>query len=130
MYIQIVRSIIYMTQTRPDVLHAVRVLSQFSATPGTTHLESLKRIVRYLKGMVHYTLILGQQGTNSVNLVGWTDSDWVQDPDTRRSISDFVFDIADSKVTWSSKKQPTVTLSTVKLEYMAASNTTKEAIWL
>ena len=130
MYIQIVRSIIYMTQTRPDVLHAVRVLSQFSATPGTTHLELLKRILRYLKGMVHYTLILRQQGMNSVNLVGWTDSDWVQDPDTRQSISDFVFDVADSKVTWSSKKQPTVALSTVKLEYMAASNTTKEAIWL
>ena len=83
MYIQIIGSIIYVTQTCPDVLHAVGVLSQFSANPGKTHLESLKRVLRYLKGMAHYTLILGQQGMNSVDLVGWTDSDWAQDPDTR-----------------------------------------------
>ena len=129
-YIQIVGSIIYVMQTRPDVLHAVGVLSQFSANPGKTHLESLKRVLRYLKGTAHYTLILGRQGMNSVDLVGWTDSDWAQDPDTRRSIGGFVFDVAGSKVAWSSKKQPTVALSTVESEYMAASNATKEAIWL
>ena len=76
-YIQIIRSVIYVTQTCPDVLHAVRVLLQFSTNPGKTHLELLKHVLRYLKGTVHYTLILGQKGMNSIYLVGWTGSDWV-----------------------------------------------------
>jgi len=129
-YIQIVGSVIYVTQTRPDVLHAVGVLSQFSANPGKAHLESLKHVLRYLKVTAHFSLTLGQQGTNRIDLVGWTDLDWVQDPDTRQSISGFIFDVAGSKVAWSSKKQPTIALSTVESEYMAASNVTKEAIWL
>ena len=129
-YIQAIGLVIYATQTRPDVLHAMEVLSQFSANPGKAHLESMKHVLRYLKGTAHFTLVLGHQGANRVDLVGWTDSDWVQDPDTRRSIGGFVFDIAGSKVAWSSKKQPTNALSTVESEYMAASNATKEAIWL
>lgn len=111
-YIQIIGSIIYATQTRLDVL------------------ESLKRVLRYLKATAHYSLILGRKGANNVDLVGWTDSDWAQDPDTRRSIGAFIFDVAGSKIAWSSKKQPTVALSTVESEYMAMSNATKEAIWL
>lgn len=93
-------------------------------------LESLKRVLRYLKATAHYSLILGRKGANNVDLVGWTDSDWAQDPDTRRSIGAFIFDVAGSKIAWSSKKQPTVALSTVESEYMAMSNATKEAIWL
>ena len=130
-YIQAIGSVIYATQTRLDVLHAVGVLSQFSTNLGKAHLKSMKRVLRYLKGTVHFALVLGCQGANRVDLVSWTDSDWAQDPDTgRRSIGGFVFDVAGSKVAWSSKKQPTVALSTVESEYMAASNVTKEAIWL
>ena len=129
-YIQVIRSVIYATQTRPGILHAVGVLSQFSANPGKVHLKSMKRVLRYLKGTAHFALVLRCQGANRVDLVGWTDSDWAQDPDTRRLIGGFVFDIAGSKVAWSSKKQPTVALSTVESEYMAALNATKEAIWL
>ena len=125
-YIQAIGSVIYATQTRPDVLHAVGVLSQFSANPGKAHLELMKCVLRYLKGTAHFALVLGCQGANRVDLVSWTDSDWAQDPDTRRSIGGFVFDVAGSKVAWSSKKQPTVALSTVESEYMAASNATKE----
>jgi hypothetical protein len=60
------------------------------------------------------------------NLIGWSNTDWAQ----RYSISLFIFNLAGSYVSWSSKKQPTVALSTAKAEYMAASNATKEAIWL
>jgi len=63
-------------------------------------------------------------------LVGWTDSSWAQDQDDCRSTSGFVFDIVESSISWSSKKQATVTTSLVEAEYIASSNATKEAIWL
>jgi hypothetical protein len=128
-YQEIVGSLLYATQTRPDCQYAVNLLAQFSANPGKVHYEAAKRILRYLKGTAHLGLNFG--GSNDrVDLVGWTDSDWAQDPDTRKSVGGFTFEVTSGSVSWSSKKQPTVALSTVEAEYMAASNATKEAIWL
>lgn len=128
-YLEIVGAILYATQTRPDIQYAIGVLAQFGANPGRPHLEALKRVLRYLKGTAHFSLRLGGSDSD-VDLVGWTDSDWAQDIDSRRSVSGFAFEIAGGFVSWSSKKQPTVALSTVEAEYMAAANATKEAIWL
>jgi len=64
------------------------------------------------------------------NLVGWTDSNWAQDPDDRRSTSRFAFDVGEGVISWSSKKQPTVATSSVEAEYIASANATKEAVWL
>jgi hypothetical protein len=72
---------------------------------------------------------LGSKDTGT-DLIGWTDSDWAQDPDSRRSVSGYVFNVAGGAVSWASKWQPTVALFTTEAEYMVASNTTKEAIWL
>jgi len=85
--------------------------------------------LRYLKRTLTFGLKLGGKD-EGLDLVGWSDSDWAQDFDSRRSISWYVFDIAGGSVSWSSKKQPTVALSTTEAEYMAASNATKEAVWL
>ena len=74
-YIQAIRLVIYATQTCPDILHTVGVLSQFSANPCKAHLKLMKHILRYLKGMAHFALVLGHQGVNRVDLVGWTESD-------------------------------------------------------
>ena len=62
------------------------------------------------------------------NLVGWTDSNWAQDPDDRRSTSRFAFDVGEGVISWSSKKQPTVAMSSVEVEYIASANATKEAV--
>lgn len=129
-YISMVGAVLYATQTRPDIQYAVTTLAQFSANPGIKHLEAMKRLLRYLRGTADFKLHLGRRPNSGINLVGWTDSDWAGDIDTRRSVGGFVFDVAGSSITWSSKKQPTVALSTVEAEYMAASNATKEAIWL
>ena len=128
-YPERVGSLLYATQTRPDIQYVVSVLAQFSARPGKAHFEGVKRVLRYLKGTANFGLVLGGPG-DKIDLVGWTDSDWAQDVVTRRSIGGFVFDIAGGSISWSSKKQPTVALSSVEAEYMAASNATKEAIWL
>ncbi|CDO72100.1 hypothetical protein BN946_scf184962.g43 [Trametes cinnabarina] len=126
-YLKIVSAILYTTQTCPDIQHAISVLAQFGANPGKPHLEALKRVLRYLKGTAHFSLRLSGENSDT-NLVGWTDSDWAQAIDSCCSIGGFVFEVAGGVVSWSSKKQPTVALSTVEAKYMAASNAMKEAI--
>ena len=128
-YPERVGSLLYITQTRPDIQYAVSTLAQFSSNPGIAHFEAIKRVLRYLKGTAEFGLSLGGS-VDRVDVVGWTDSDWAQDTETRRSVGGFVFDVAGGSISWCSKKQPTVTLSAVKSEYMAASNAAKEAIWL
>jgi len=120
---------LYACQTHLDIGHATGILVQFGANLGKPHYEALKHVLRYLKGTVHFGLTFGSS-ENKIYLIGWSDTDWAQDTDMRHSIGAFVFDVASGYVLWSSKKQPTVALSTAKAEYMVASNTTKEAIWL
>ncbi|KAJ3569220.1 hypothetical protein NP233_g5191 [Leucocoprinus birnbaumii] len=129
-YLALVGSLLYATQTRPEIQYAVGLISQFGGNPGIEHLRAAKHILRYLRGTANFALVLGRRGHGAVDLVGWTDSNWAQDPDNRRSIGGFVFEVSGSSVAWSSKKQPTVATSSVEAEYMAASNATKEAIWL
>jgi len=105
-------------------------VAQFGGNPGVAHLKAAKHILCYLKGTVNFNLILGHCSRNTFDLVGWTDLSWAQNQDNCCSISDFVFDIARSSISWSSKKQATVATSSVKAEYIVSSNATKEAIWL
>ena len=63
-------------------------------------------------------------------LTGFTDSDWAGDPDTRRSTSGYVFNVGSAAISWSAKRQPTVSLSSCEAEYIGQTNATKEAIWL
>jgi len=86
--------------------------------------------MRYLKGTVNLSLTLGRKTHTSVDLIGWLDSNWGEDPDMCHLVGGFLFDIAGGSISWSSKKQPMVALSMVEAEYMAASNATKEAVWL
>jgi len=74
--------------------------------------------------------VLGRQREGDFDLVGWSDSNWAQDPNDQRSTSSFIFDIAGSSVLWSSKKQSTVAISPVETKYIVSANTTKEAVWL
>jgi hypothetical protein len=124
-----VEALLHATQTRPDCQYAVSTLAQFSANLGKAHFEAVKRVLRYLKGTADFGLTFGGSG-EGVDLIGWTDSDWAQDTDSRRSVGGFVFDVAGGSVSWPSKKQPTIALSTVEAEYMAGSNATQEVIWL
>jgi len=123
-YLEIVGSLLYATQTRPDIQFSVSLISQFGGNPGIPHLQASKHILRYLKGTAHFVLKMGRTGRHGIDLVGWTDSDWAQDPDSRCSIGGFLPDVAGGVVSWQSKKQPTVALSTVEAEYMAAANAT------
>jgi hypothetical protein len=117
-YLEGIGSVLYITQTCPDIQHPVSILAQFGANPGKAHIEAFKQLLCYLKGTAEFVLMLGSKDTGT-DLIGWTDSDWAQDPDSRQSVGGYVFNVAGSSVSWVSKRQPTVALSTTEAEYTA-----------
>ena len=92
------------------------------------HWTGLKRVLRYLKGTVHYGIVYSKQ--SSKECVGYSDADWAGDLDDRKSTSGYLFQISGGAVTWKSKKKPCVALSTAEAEYMALSCAAQEAVWL
>jgi hypothetical protein len=128
-YQSAVGSLMYaMLGTRPDIAYVVGALSQYCSNPGPAHWNAIKRVFRYLKGTINYTL--RYEGNNKDRLVGFCDADWAGNVDDRRSTTGCAFIIAGGAVSWNSKKQATVALSSTEAEYMAATQATKEAIWL
>ena len=107
---------------------SVGVVSMFCSNPTQSHLTAAKQILRYLKGTVY--LGLSYEKCADGNLIGYSDADWAADVDDRRSTSGNVLLLAKGAVSWLSKKQATVALSTAEAEYVALSVATQEAIWL
>ena len=127
-YQSAVGSLMYaMLGTRPDIAYAVSVVSRFASKPTDQHWGAVKHILRYLKHTLHYQLTY-QGGLGA--LQGYTDSDWGGDTHTRRSTAGYVFNIGSGALSWSSKRQPTVALSSCEAEYFGQTQATKEAIWL
>jgi hypothetical protein len=125
---QIIGSLIYLTITRPDVSYPVRVISQYMARPTEEHLQSALRILRYVSDTKDRGLLY-RAGT-TVQLAGYTDADWAGNAADRRSTSGYAFSIWSAAIVWSSKKQPTVALSSTEAEYRGAAVATCEAIWV
>lgn len=125
---QLVGSLIYLTITRPEIAYSVSVISQFMQNPRTHHLEAAKRILRYIKGSIAHGLMY-KKGNDFV-LRGFTDADWAGDAVNRRSTSGYCFNLGSAVVSWCSKKQSTVALSSTEAEYMAATMAAQECIWL
>jgi hypothetical protein len=127
-YQRAVGSLMYaMMGTRPDIAFAVSIVSRFASNPDDTHWLAVQQIFRYLRGTIDHELVYSG---NLSPLVGYTDSDWAGDTDTRRSTSGYVFNLGSGAITWSSKRQPTISLSTCEAEYIGQTQATKEAVWL
>ena len=127
-YSSAVGSLMYaMVCTRPDIAHAVGVVSRFLSNPGKKHWEAVKWILRYLKGTSNSSLCFG--GADPV-LEGYTDSDMAGDPDGRKSTSGYLYTFAGGAVSWQSRLQKCVALSTTEAEYIAVAEAGKEMLWL
>ena len=129
LYQSAVGSLLYLsTSTRPDIAFAVSNVAKFYANPTQRHWTGVKRILRYLKGTsdlgLHYT------SSDVDDLVGYSDSDWAGDLDDRKSVSGYMFKLCGAPISWRSKKQTSVALSTAEAEYVALSGATQEAVWL
>ncbi|KAL2088069.1 hypothetical protein ACEWY4_016897 [Coilia grayii] len=129
-YQSMVGSLLYAAMaTRPDIAQAVSVVSKFNASPNAAHLTAVKRILCYLKGTLNLTLAQYER-SDSGTLVGFSDADWGGDQDDRRSTTGNVFLLGGGAVSWLSKKQATVALSTAEAEYVALSQAAQECTWL
>jgi len=128
LYKQIVGSLMYLTATRPDIMYSVSLISRYMENPTEIHLLAAKRILRYLQGIRDFGLFY-KKGEKS-DLFGFTDSDYARDQDDRRSTSGYVLMLGTGAVSWSSKKQPIVSLSTTEAEFIAAIACACQAIWL
>jgi hypothetical protein len=143
-YQALVGSVIYLSiNSRPDISHAVGILSRFMSCPTTTHWEASKHLLRYLKGSSTLALSFaaGQnaaanQGVHAcemsceISCEMFTDADFAADVDKRRSTSGAVMPMQGAAVLWISKLQSTVATSTTEAEYVAASTATKEGLWV
>jgi hypothetical protein len=96
--------------------------------PREPHLTAVKRILRYLQGTLDHGLLLRRASTS--DLVVYTDADWVDCPDTRRSTSGYAVFLGDNLISWFSKRQNVVSRSSAEAEYYAMANGVAEACWL
>jgi hypothetical protein len=118
----------YLTFTRPDIAYAVQQICLHMHDPREPHLTAMKRILRYLHGMLDFGLLLHR--SSSSDLVVYTNADWAGCPDTHRSTSGYAVFLGDNLVSWSAKRQTVVSRSSAEAEYRAVANGVAEATWL
>ena len=129
-YREAVGSLLFVSMvSRPDITFAVGLVSRYLEKHNNSHWQAVKRIFRYLKGTNSHGIMYAGSGDN-FKLVGFSDSDYAGDKDTRRSTTGYLFELGSGPIAWCSKRQSTVSLSTTEAEYIAASEATREAIWL
>lgn len=128
-YQAIVGSLLYISRyTRPDLSFAVGVVSKFAQNPGPEHFDAINRIIGYLKGTITTKVLLKGGETNILTV--YCDADWASDQDERKSVSGYVIYLGRSIVTWGSKKQHCIALSTMEAELIALNEGVKEALWI
>jgi Reverse transcriptase (RNA-dependent DNA polymerase) len=122
------------TSTRPDLAYSMSQLSRFVANPTLKHIGTVKRVLRYLVGTldkgIMYTRNCVVDNAKTINLHGYCDSDWANDSETRKSTTGFIFTLAGGAISWMSRRQSIVALSTAEAEYVAVCEATMEAMGL
>lgn len=118
-----------MLSSRPDISSAVNFLSRFQSGATDTHWTHLKRVLRYLQGTKDDSLVY-RRNRNSEPLVGFADADWGSDVNDRKSTSGSLFQVFGNSVLWTTRKQPTVSLSSTEAEYVSLSQAACDAVWL
>ena len=118
----------YLTAIRPDIIFVEYFLNRYMEHPTELYFQAAKRVLRYLKGTSDFEIAYSKGGEDII--VAYTDSDYVGDLDDRRSTSGYVFLLNSSAISWSSKKQPIVTLSTTEAKFVAAASCAYQAVWL
>ncbi|CAJ2635927.1 unnamed protein product [Trifolium pratense] len=129
-YKQMVGCLMYLLATRSDLAYSVCLVARFMERPTEMHVIAVKRIMRYLKGTLGFGILYKSKSNTGLCLKGWCDSDYAGDLDDRKSTTGFVFMLGGGAISWSSKKQPIVTLSTTEAEYVSAAAYACQGIWL
>ena len=127
-YQKLVGKLIYLSHTRPDISYAVGVVSRFMHLLQIPHMEAVVRILRYLKGTSDRGVFFGKN--HHLDLVAYTDADWSGDRDSRKSTSGYFTLVGGNLVTWRSKKQKVVALSSAEAEFRGVAKGITEILWL
>lgn len=126
---ELVGSLLYIAQiTRPDIAFCVNNVSRFNSEHSKEHWEAALHILKYLKNTINYVLRFNKDEERDV--YGYSDADYASEIDKRRSCSGFVVKLAGGAISWHSKRQEIVALSSTEAEYIALSTTTREILWI
>jgi hypothetical protein len=130
-YRALVGSLLYLLFTRPDLAYAVNQLTRHLNDPRRCHWTAALRVLKYLRGTVDLVLCFQREEENHLfTLIGYSDADWAGDVASRRSTTGYVFLLCGAAISWKTKLQTSVALSTCEAELMALSDAGREAIWL
>src|SRR3954468_23942021 len=128
LYRGMIGSLLYLTASRPDILFSVCLCARFQSDPRESHLIAVKRILRYLKGTTNVGLVYRK--SQEYNLVGFCDADYAGDRIERKSTSGSCQFLGSHLISWYSKKQATIALSTTEAEYVAAADCSTQMLWM
>lgn len=128
-YQEAVGSLLHACQiSRPDIAYSVSAVSRYNKNHRKIHWSAVKRIFRYLKGTINYRLEYNRDAYKDIE--GFNDADWGNKMTDRKSVTGSCFRFQGALISWFSKKQQTVALSTTEAEYMTMSFSCQEALWL
>ena len=128
---QMIGCLRFIFHTRPEISYSVGLVSRFMSNPKKSHFMAAKRILRYLCGTLDFGVLYSNHSEKvRLQLVAYSDSDWCGDLLERKSTMGYVFLLSDSPISWCSKKQAVITLSTCEAEYIAACHAACQDLWL
>ena len=118
LYRSMIGCLLYLTASRPNIAFSVGVCSRFQSNPKISHLNAVKRIIKFVSGTCDYGLFYSKK--SNLSLVGFSDSDWAGNADDRKKTIGGCFYVGANLVAWMSKKQNSVSLSIAEAEYIVA----------
>ncbi|XP_035545657.1 uncharacterized mitochondrial protein AtMg00810-like [Juglans regia] len=121
---RLIGHLLYLTITRPDLSYSIQRLSQFMIAPTSSHLHAVHQVFQYVKGAPGQGLLF--PSISSLSLQASSDLDWASCPDSRRSLTSFCIFLESSLISWQSKKQVVVSLSSAEVKYRAMATTSCE----
>lgn len=127
-YKRLVGKLIYLTMTRPDICYTMQILSQFMHKPKQSHMNTALKVVKYLKGCPGLGIFLSRDC--DMKMMAYCDMNYATCPMTRRSITGFCIKFEKSLISWKTKKQSNVSLSSTESEYWAMTKIVCEIIWI
>ncbi|XP_050913651.1 uncharacterized mitochondrial protein AtMg00810 [Lathyrus oleraceus] len=128
LYRSMIGSLLYLTASRPDIAFAVGVCARYQAEPKVSHINQVKRILKYVNGTSDYGMLY-THGSGSM-LTGYCDAYWDGSADDRKSTSGGCFFLGNNLISWFSKKQNCVFLSTAEVEYIATGSSCSQLVWM